>query len=1418
MTSEKPEARKDGGKPRPLWRRLLKIAIWLLAIFVALCIVIAILVPIILTEERLKSIIADVGGEALNGRKVSVGSADLDLWSGIKLTDLRVGGREGWGSDLMRVKEADVRVQVWSAVTSFGKTVHAKVIVTDPHVVVERTADGRLSIEDLLELTKEEEEPLVLDDVSLEFKLTGGEVVFREQVGGGWRETKLGELNVRADLASIDKPLTYEMTGSVGDGRIQARGSVHVFHEGTVDPARIRGKLLTATVSGLKADAIPAGLGLAEFVKAVDAELTVRADTPGQVISSGKLTVASPHEGVGLTATLTSEADLAKLDVFAKVCVNAAPFSESTLDVEVRDAGADKIDITGDFKLDLAKLTGSKLAGALGMPALADGTPAASKGVAAGQLEIGGKLTEMTCSVSGSIEGFQAHPSLTGGTELPPEDADFKADIVLTMTSDGKPETLEIPSLEARAAFLEAKITDGRLTSLADLKQLDADLSGYAKFSGRAFSSKLGKALGLPPVHDKVAATFSAKGNAGEATVQAAAKLEREEGPAEPIAFDLSAKIDASGEQAKLTEIRGSARAGADADPYLQGALTGSVGDLTGDPSIDLAFGGRIDVRRLAARVAAYADILSELKPAGLIVVRDGKLRGTPSAFQAEFKAAATKLSLAGGSDDSRVPKELTDLLSKEEFLCLAKLKADLTQNRIEIEAFNVKSEMLTAGISGVVSDYAALEAAVDVSVVAKTDAIGPALAALQLAPKGIDTTGRAEFAARLDTGAGRVELKKLQAATPYIDVSLKEPGVITGIDVAKLQEDPVAAATSIAGSAEIEGVVRLGALAKLPAGVLPEGLKADGDVPFSVTLGKASPTKAEFSADATGAALSYGDLFAKPAGGKAVVSVIALLPEDAALDIQNLEAEVDGAQLNLAGTLSEDLGTFTCKSFRATLDEPEKLIAMAPALKDIALAGKADLTGSATVDVEKAKTGDLSGVVLDGTANVRDLRARYKPIPKIEVRAGGAVKLGSKAIDASGLTVTARQLEAGHDATLTFKQLRVTSAKPNAPLLSDLDALALTFAAHSAEIDAGALLAALPEKEDAAGDAGEPAPPSDEPAAEEPLDFAFLKKHRVDGTVAVDKLVYEKHVVSNIAADFELRDNKLVTRKPVRAQVHKGTVEMNATADLNDPKIAHSGSVSIKKIDIDSAVGAMLPYEAVFQGKLGGGVTWKGQGLAMADIKRAWTGDGEMLIEDGVIANFEKSPEWVAAISGFLTEQLGGKVFPGDKYRYGEVRIKGHLAEGKLKAEPFTLKSKVGLNFEVSDLLGDLDGNADALTTVLIPTDRAMEFIADKISAAKRPRVAALIKEKLLKDDPPFGSLHHVWQDGKYRFMPKLLIIDWVTKAAGNLLSDPRGLLDGLLKDKLEEKKRDREKRGKDEEDDPKKEAIKGILDGLFK
>ena len=154
-------------------------------------------------------------------------------------------------------------------------------------------------------------------------------------------------------------------------------------------------------------------------------------------------------------------------------------------------------------------------------------------------------------------------------------------------------------------------------------------------------------------------------------------------------------------------------------------------------------------------------------------------------------------------------------------------------------------------------------------------------------------------------------------------------------------------------------------------------------------------------------------------------------------------------------------------------------------------------------------------------------------------------------------------------------------------------------------------------------------------------------------------------------------------------------------------------------------------------------------------------------------------------------------------------------------------------MNFKVSDAWGDLDGNAQASATVVAPTELAMSYLSKKVKLMKRPRVAAIVREKLTKLNPSFCAIDIARQDAKYQIAPRITITSWAGDAMKSVLTDPGSILKGILQDRLDkkrapdegaeqgseeksekEKRREEKKRKKRERED----AIRGILEGLLK
>jgi hypothetical protein len=1394
---------KEPAKPKR--RRLRKACLIGAAVLVLLAALVAVLIPVVLSESRLKAMIREQGRNEL-GRDVTAGSVDLDLFSGVKLRDVRVANREGFGpEDFVRVKEVDVRLKAWTALFSLFKDLRATVRVVEPEVLLERNRGGELSIRDILEKERPPTEPTVLDQLVFSFDLTGGRVVFRDDLGETRRTTELRDLAIDAEQKGIDQPLVYRLTAAMEDGTLEADGRPRLFHDGVVDPEHITGELVRLTLGNLPAQNACAHLGLPPSVKSVDGSLTVEAHRPGQLAAKGKFSGSSVYEGLGFKLDFRSDVDLQKLDASAHVRAEASPFSEATLDVALQEGGAKGLAVTARFNGDLAKLTGSPAAGRLGLPLAPDGGPATSKGAFSGRLEVKGDPSKVRTLADVSIEGFQPHASLTGGTALSPEDATLKAEVIVRLGPNKQPMEIEIPLLEATSSFLQAKVRDGRLASLSDLEKLDTDLAGHVRFSGRAFSDKLGKALGLPPLHDRFHATFSAKGEGGRSQVSANATLEREAGAPEPVTFEMAGTLD--GGNALADQLRIAMKAGKPDAPYAQGTVTGTATELGTAPQVDLAFSGGADLRNLAERLSAYQALFGKLKPTGQVDLTEGTLTGGMESLRAKFTLAASRLAAGGWPDSlSDVPKELRELLAEDELTCRCDVTVAPARRRVEVRTFQLDSSLVKGSVTGTVADYAALKGNLDVELKAKTDRAAPVLAALMPALEGFDTTGSVAFSGKMDTAAGTLSVQTLAATLPLVTVNLKKPGTVSGMDASKLLDDPVAAAKELSGSLALEGVLHLDRLDKLPKGLLPKELSASGDVPFRLDLTRASPATVALSADASKAAVRFTDLFAKPAGRPVTLTLRAALAESGGLDVPELAVQLEANRLNLTGALSKDFETFTCRTLTAHA-EPSHLVSLVPVLKDISVAGAVDMSASGRVFLAKVAAGDLAGITFDGTLKLDAIQARYAPMPKLTVTAGGELKLSPRTADAGGLTVAVKAAPGGRNTTLTFRTLRVAAVEQDAPLLAHADALSVSFDASAPEVRLTELLAALPEpdREKATGP-NAPADPG--------LDLAFLKGHRASGKVRVGKIVYEKYVAENVTVHVKLRDGKLTTPEPARADIHGGKVEAELAANLTASDVKHQGTVRFQRVDINQAATAALSAKDILLGQVGGKLTWTGTGLSPDDLVTRLSGDAALQVRDGVVLNFERLP-LVAKVFGPVAQHLGAKAFPDNRYRYEDLDVQAHIDRGRLNVKDLAIQGLNDVDFMVPEGWVKLDGEVAGKMGVFPAEKLVMEYVGEKIT--KVPAAQRLIRQALQKKPPPllsFGVAGYIRKPTvslDATSFPK-----WALSAAADAIRSPRGLLDigkDLLKKELEDEEKDEPE--KDEKSEP-KDILKDFLRGL--
>ncbi|MFO7898721.1 MAG: AsmA family protein [Planctomycetota bacterium] len=1395
---------------RPRRRRWLRIALIICGAGLLLIVLAVLVLMLVFSDERVRRIAETTASEKLN-RTVTIGKLDLDPFSGVRLTDLRIAGLEKFGGeDFARVETVDARIRVWPAIVSLGKRLHVRVSVDQPELRIVRGEDGEFNFPKLPK--REKGEPP--SELSLDVQVKAAKVTFIDRAGREPKRTVLSDIDLSARLPSYHDPLRYEISGNAGTGSFRLAGAPTLFQDRKVDLAKLEGQLLDATVTDFPvrlAEAPPA-------LKTAGGNLVVTAHA-GRVAAVGQVRADTTYRDVALTAELESSIDPVKKNVTATVDYRAASFANGELTVDVADAGREKLSAGLTFNGDLARLTGSAAASDMAMLTTASGEPATSEGKVRGKLSLGGSLTELTMTLDFRVTDFRPHPSLTSGTALPLEDVSVKGKVVIELTPEHAPKAVRIPNLTAKSSFLNANVSDGRIASLSDLRNFESDLQGDMTFSGATFSRKFGKALGLPPIHDKLEATFSAQGTAGAATVTADAKLLREEGPPEPVELSLSGKLDAGGEEINLGDLKLTFRGGPDNDRYADVALTGRVNDLRGARDLLTKYSARVDIRRLSQRLDAYSAALRRLQPAGSLS-GDGKAEGTPRNLTANFQITAARLGLQGKTDKAAaIPDPVLEVVRDQEMVLTAKLAADVPAKRVDVNTLKIESQLLSASAKGRVTDYAAYKADLAFFLKAKTPRAGTLLKELGLLKQAIDTDGSAEIAGRIDTARGRLTLRTLGLDVPYARASLADETTITGIDIAAFRNDPVAAARALKGSLAIEGAARLAALSNLPKSLIPPKLAANGDVPFTVRVRQGSPLAIDVTADASGASITFGDLVSKAAGRRAQLTAACSLPQDGRIDISSVRAHVEGGDVEFVGALSSDFATVGVGRLILNVTDPVKLAQLSPRLTAQGTSGKASVNLSGTIPIKQVAAGKLEGIELTGAVTLKELRAVPAAIPDLQVTADGKATLAMDAVDAGGLTLNARNTKSGKGATLKLKTLRVTPVQKGVPLFRAIGALRLAFDVTADEIDAGALVAAMPK--DKAGQ-----------KAKKPLDLSFLKSHVADGTIRVGRLRHPKIDVRNISTTLKLADNKLSTPTPATAAVYKGGVKAEMTADLNRPDIAHQGTVRLNQIDVNTAASSAANLKGVLRGKVGGTFKWSGTGFSKAKITSTWTGSGDLLVRDGAVVDLNGHP-LAAKVFGPVATHLGAKAFPNNRYECGRLHLDLRLENGKVGLRDTRLTGVNDLDFVISRALVSLDKTIDARIGVQAPMELSMKLIREKVTTNKT--ALKVIEGKLRKNRPTLMSFEVSGSPAAPKVVHELTIVPWATGIVKDTLTDPGSLLKDLFRrgaeDLIEREQEESKEGGKDAADDekkhkqkqeddkdrPRRDAVRDLLEGLL-
>ncbi len=221
-------------------RRFVKITAGLAAVVVGSVVVLAVLVNVLVTPERVKAVVVPLAESALH-REVSLGEIKIGLFSGIEVHDLAIAERNGDGS-LLTVDLARLRFQ-WLPLLA-KRVVVDEIRLERPKVRVSRDSGGALSIADLLgaagsgaETRTKDRGPAVAGAISLlvaELQVADGKLVFIDHATGSAQPVRieLSDLSLQAAGSMLDGNVPLQLSGLLNGAPLAVDGSLRLKEKG----------------------------------------------------------------------------------------------------------------------------------------------------------------------------------------------------------------------------------------------------------------------------------------------------------------------------------------------------------------------------------------------------------------------------------------------------------------------------------------------------------------------------------------------------------------------------------------------------------------------------------------------------------------------------------------------------------------------------------------------------------------------------------------------------------------------------------------------------------------------------------------------------------------------------------------------------------------------------------------------------------------------------------------------------------------------------------------------------------------------------------------------------------------------------------------------------------------------------------
>ncbi|MBI1922376.1 MAG: AsmA family protein [Geobacter sp.] len=311
----------------------------------------------------------------------------------------------------------------------------------------------------------------------------------------------------------------------------------------------------------------------------------------------------------------------------------------------------------------------------------------------------------------------------------------------------------------------------------------------------------------------------------------------------------------------------------------------------------------------------------------------------------------------------------------------------------------------------------------------------------------------------------------------------------------------------------------------------------------------------------------------------------------------------------------------------------------------DVELSGKASQVAKApAIDADfQFKAKELGKLVAALPPGIGGKIAKYSPSGAVEAKlklagdvkqpmallTGGEVKLDKVQITAGNMRPTiAGLILLGRD-SLSSKDLGVDVGGQR--LAIDLKGanlkgkpVSLTLGVSGKQLDLGLL---LPEK------TGKPAAP---PAAAKPEPGPINLPVQAAGSVRIGKVLYRTMEISNLAVDWQLRDN-IFSLAQLKGGLAGGSFSDSARIDMTVKGFRYTNKLNVQGVQADKLVPAFAPKAAgtVF-GTMSLTADVKGSGTSPTTSKRNITGGGSFAVTNGKLTG----SGFVASLAAFLGSQ----------------------------------------------------------------------------------------------------------------------------------------------------------------------------------